>query len=68
MLAANLIAWPLAWVGARQYLSGFDDQVAPSPWFFVGAMGVAVAIAAITVGGRAWRVARAESAAALRHE
>ncbi|WP_174279922.1 ABC transporter permease [Sphingomonas bacterium] len=68
VLLANLLAWPIAFVAMRRWLSGFDDRVALSPLFFAGASLVAVLIAALTVTGQAWRVARAEPARALRHE
>jgi putative ABC transport system permease protein len=65
---ANLLAWPVAAVAMRRWLSGFDDRVALSPWFFLFASLAALAIAVATVVGQAWRVARAEPARALRHE
>jgi putative ABC transport system permease protein len=68
VLIANLIAWPLAYVAMRQWLAGFDDRVALSPLYFLAATLIAVAIAAATVFGQAWRVARAEPARALRYE
>ncbi len=68
VLLANLVAWPLAYVAMRRWLGGFDDRIALSPVFFVGATLIAVLIAAATVFGQAWRVARAEPARALRHE
>ncbi|WP_267414200.1 FtsX-like permease family protein, partial [Sphingomonas sp. GC_Shp_4] len=68
VLLANLVAWPLAYVAMRRWLAGFDDRIALSPLFFVGATLVAMLIAAATVFGQAWRVARAEPARALRHE
>ena len=68
VLLANLIAWPLAWLAMSRWLNGFDDRVDLSPLFFIGASLLALAIAAATVLGRTWRVARAEPARALRHE
>lgn len=68
VLLANLIAWPIAIIAMRRWLSGFDDRVALSPLFFFGASLAAVLIAAATIFGQAWRVARAEPARALRHE
>ena len=50
------------------HLAFFDDRIALSPAFFVGASLAAVLIASATVFGQAWRVARAEPARALRHE
>lgn len=68
VLLANLIAWPLAYVVLQRWLAGFDDRISLSPLFFVSASLMAIAIAAATVFGQAWRVARAEPARALRHE
>ena len=68
VILANLIAWPLAYVAMQRWLGGFDDRIALSPQFFVGASLAAVLIASTTVFGQAWRVARAEPARALRHE
>jgi putative ABC transport system permease protein len=68
VILANVIAWPLAFFAMRKWLSGFDDRVALSPLYFLAATLVAIAIAAATVFGQAWRVARAEPARALRYE
>ena len=68
VLLANLIAWPLAFVAMRTWLAGFDDRVALSPLFFVGASLVAVAIAVLTVFGQSLRASRAAPAWALRHD
>ncbi|GGO95992.1 FtsX-like permease family protein [Stakelama pacifica] len=68
VLLANLIAWPLAYVAMRQWLSGFDDRVALSPAYFLIASLIALAIAVATVFAQSWRVARAEPAKALRYE
>ncbi len=68
VLIANLIAWPLAWVAMQRWLAGFDDRIALTPWYFLGASALAVAIAVLTVLGQSWRVARAEPARALRYE
>ena len=68
VVIANVVAWPLAFVAMRTWLAGFDDRVALSPLFFLGASGIAILVAAVTVLGQSWRVARAEPARALRHE
>ena len=68
VLLANLIAWPLAFVAMRMWLAGFDDRVALSPLFFVGASLVAMLIAVLTVLGQSLRASRAAPAWALRHD
>ena len=68
VLAANLIAWPLAFGAMRSWLSGFDQRIALSPVYFLAAAALAALIALITVAGQALRAARAEPARALAHE
>lgn len=68
VLIANLVAWPLAFVAMRTWLAGFDDRIALSPIYFVGASLLALAIALLTVLGQALRASRAAPAWALRHD
>lgn len=68
VILANLVAWPLAYVAMQRWLAGFDDRIALSPLFFLGASLAAILIASVTVFGQAWRVSRAEPARALRYE
>ncbi|HEX4095727.1 MAG TPA: FtsX-like permease family protein, partial [Caulobacteraceae bacterium] len=68
VLWANLIAWPVAFWAADQWLHGFAYRVSLPPWLFLGASIAAVLIAWATVGGQAWLVARAKPATALRYE
>lgn len=68
VLIANLVAWPLAFVAMRTWLAGFDDRVALSPLYFLGATLVAIAIAVLTVLGQSLRASRAAPAWALRHD
>lgn len=68
VLLANFLAWPIAYFALRQWLSQFDDAIGISPLFFVGATGIALLIALITVGGLALVNAGAEPGKALRHE
>ncbi len=65
---ANLIAWPLAYLAMRAYLAGFDQRIALSPLYFLGATGLTLLVAIGTVAGQTYAVARAEPAKALRHE
>ena len=68
VLIAILIAWPLGWLGARQYLDQFSYRIDLGPMFFIGAGLAAMAIAALTVGGHAFKVARTNPIHALREK
>ncbi|MBA4045436.1 MAG: transporter [Erythrobacter sp.] len=68
VLLANLIAWPLAWAAMSRWLAGFDDRIALSPLYFLGAGVLAALIAGLTVLGQSLRAARAAPAWALRHD
>jgi putative ABC transport system permease protein len=68
VLIANLIAWPLAWWLMRDWLNGFDDRIALTPVPFLLAGLMALAIAVVTVGGHAYRVAQTSPVRALRYE
>jgi len=68
VVIANVVAWPLAFVAMRTWLAGFDDRVALSPLYFVGATLVSLLIAVGTVIAQSLRAARAAPAWALRHE
>lgn len=68
VLLANLVAWPLAYGAMRTWLAGFDDRIALSPLYFIGASLLSVAIAVLTVIGQSLRASRAAPSWALRHE
>ena len=68
VLIANLIAWPLAWLAMRSWLSGFDQRIGLSPLFFLTASLLALAVASLTVIAQSLRLAQSEPAKALRHE
>ena len=68
VLIANVLAWPLAWLVMRDWLSGFDVRVALSPAYFIFVSAAMVGLALATVFSQAWRVARAEPAKALQYE
>ena len=65
VLLAILFAWPLAWFGARQYLDQFSYRIDLGPGFFIAAGLVALLLAGLTVGGHAFKVARANPIFAL---
>ena len=68
VLIANLIAWPVAWWMMRDWLNGFDTRMALGPGPFLLAGGLALVIAVFTIGGHAFKVARANPIRALRYE
>ncbi len=68
VLIANVIAWPLAFFAMRTWLAGFDDRIALSPLYFLGASLLALVIGVLTVLGQALRASRATPAWALRHD
>lgn len=68
VVLSNLIAWPLAWAAMSSWLAGFNDRIALSPLYFLGAGLLAALIAGLTVLGQSLRAARAAPAWALRHD
>jgi ABC-type antimicrobial peptide transport system permease subunit len=68
VLAANLVAWPLAWFFMGRWLQGFAYRAALSPWSFVVSGAIALAIALVTVVSLSIRAAAANPADALRYE
>lgn len=68
VLIANLVAWPVSGYLMQQWLAGFEHRIAMNPILFLAAGLAAMVIAWITVGGHAFRVARAKPANALRYE
>jgi putative ABC transport system permease protein len=68
VLIANAIAWPVAWYYLHDWLQGFAYRITLSPLYFLGAGGLALVIAWVTVFVHALRVARANPIHALRYE
>jgi putative ABC transport system permease protein len=66
VLVANLLAWPLAYFAAQQYLGIFIHRISLTPIPFVLSLGVALAIAWLSVGSQALRAARVSPATVLR--
>ena len=68
VLAANLIAWPLAFLVTSWWLQGFAYRIDQSPWTYLAAGAAAVVIALATVFFQGLRVSRAKPVSALRYE
>ena len=68
VLIANLVAWPIAAYLMQDWLRSFQFRIGLEPTTFFAAGGLALAIAWVTVGGHALRVARTRPSYALRYE
>jgi putative ABC transport system permease protein len=68
VLAANLIAWPIAYVAMNKWLQNFAYRIDFNWWVFAMAGGLTVAIALITVSFQAIKAALANPVEALRYE
>ena len=68
VLAANLLAWPVAGYFMSEWLKSFAYRIdlSPLPFFLAGLAALFVAWA--TTAGHAWRVARSSPINSLRHE
>ncbi|MFA9452476.1 MAG: ABC transporter permease [Candidatus Aminicenantaceae bacterium] len=68
VIAANLIAWPVAYYAMRQWLQGFAYRI-PLPWWVFGLSALlALAIALLTVSFQSVRAALANPGDSLRYE
>jgi putative ABC transport system permease protein len=68
VLAANLIAWPIAYLAMNRWLQNFAYRVDMGPATFILSAMLAFIIALLTVGYRAIKAAGANPVEALRYE
>jgi predicted permease len=68
VLYANLLAWPIAYFAAHQWLADFAYRIDLGFWIFALAGGVALLIALLTVSTQAIKAALANPVEALRYE
>lgn len=66
VLISNLIAFPLAYIIAVNWLKKYDYKVSISLWPFVAAASVSLIIAVLTVSLQSFKVARANAVDALK--
>ncbi len=65
---ANLVAWPIAYLVMRRWLQDFAYRTSPGLLIFLGAGGVTLFIALITVSFQAVKAALADPIRSLRYE
>jgi len=68
VLAANIIAWPIAYILARKWLSGFAYRIDLGWDIFVLSAAAALLIAVLTVSYQSFRAATANPVKSLRYE
>ena len=68
VLAANLLAWPLAYLAMQRWLEDFAYHIDLSLWIFLLAGLAAFAIALLTVSYQAIKAALANPVDSLRYE
>jgi putative ABC transport system permease protein len=65
---AFIVATPLAYLVAQQWLENFAYRIELGPWIFVGAGGLALLVTLLTVSTQAVRAARVDPATVIRTE
>jgi len=68
VVVASVLAWPIAWFFATDWLQNFNQRIDISVFLFLGAAVLAILIAWVTVIGHAYRVAKTNPIKALRYE
>ena len=68
VIAANIVAWPIAYYVMNKWLEDFAYRIELSWWMFVLSGGIALLIALITVGYQAVKSAVANPAESIRYE
>jgi putative ABC transport system permease protein len=68
MIAANAIAWPLAWYAVERWLENYAYRIEFGPSFFVLSALVGLGVVILTVSYQAVKAATSDPVDALRHE
>ena len=68
VLAANLVAWPVAFFVVDRWLRNFAYRTGLGPWPFLAAGALVFALASLAAGGQALRAASANPVDALKYE
>ena len=68
IVAANVIAWPIAYYAMQKWLENFAYKTTITPWVFIGAAGIELAVAVVAMSIQGLRAATANPVEALRYE
>ncbi|WP_199117539.1 ABC transporter permease [Pedobacter sp. ASV28] len=68
VLMANLVAWPVAYLFVKSWLSTFAYRMELSIWPFVWAMSITMIVTLLTISIRSYRAAVANTIEALKYE
>jgi putative ABC transport system permease protein len=68
VLAANLVAWPIAYYVMTKWLEGFAYKASFGIWIFVLSGGIAMTVALVTVSYQAIKTAVTNPVNALKYE
>ncbi len=68
VLAANIIAWPVAYYAMSRWLRNFAYRTPVSLWIFLAACGLTLGLAMLAVCGQSLKAARTNPAESLRYE
>jgi putative ABC transport system permease protein len=66
--AANLVAWPFAYLVMEHVLNGYHYRIPIGPGFFLAAGGIALGVALLTAGALGLKAALADPVKAIRYE
>lgn len=68
VLIANIIAFPLVWYFAEQWLQGFASRGDVNPLMFLLTLAIALTITLLTIGVQTFKAAVADPVSSLRYE
>lgn len=68
IILANLIAWPIAYILIKNWLSGYTYRIELSIWPFALAMSISMLVTVLTVSLRTYKSAKTNPVDALKYE
>jgi len=67
IIIAIIVAWPLSWYAANQWLKNFSYRTDIHWWFFAASGGISLIIALITISFQTLKAARTNPVDSLRY-